>query len=220
MTTIREPLEIAGESPMGAGAIDLPCCEPGCDRAPSERCGYVDAKGHSCPTCWCAVHGEVIGGLRYCRRHAGIMSALGSKANNPRALPDIGNRGPSLVHWVYRDLNAAIVRLLEKTATGEEHLLRDSEVVVARDANGARRWEMSWKLASPTAVRIRISLFVEEDDDAVVHVRVGDEVVASGMPPWIQARRQGVKLTDDADIAQRRDFYGFLENFLADSLNG
>ena len=121
---------------------------------------------------------------------------------------------------MYRDLNSAIVRLLEKTATGEEHLLRDSEVVVARDANGARRWEMSWKLASPTAVRIRISLFVEENDDAVVHVRVGDEVVASGMPPWIQARRQGVQLTDDADIAQRRDFYAFLENFLAESLNG
>ncbi|MDQ2961095.1 MAG: hypothetical protein M3R48_08630 [Candidatus Dormibacteraeota bacterium] len=219
MTAISEPLAIAAEQSMGPGAIDLPCCVPGCGKAPSERCGYVDAKGRSCLTCWCAVHGEAIGGLRYCRRHAGIMSALGSKANNPRALPDIGNRGPSLVHWVYRDLNSAIVRLLEKFAGPEEHLLRDSEVVVARDADGGRRWEMSWKLASPAKVRIRITLFVAEENDSVINVRVGDEVVASGIPPWIQARRQGVQLTDDVDIAQRRDFYGFLENFLAESLS-
>lgn len=220
MSAVGDPVAPAATHPLAPGAIDLPCSEPDCDSMPTEQCGYVDSKGQACSTRWCAGHGGVIGGLRYCRRHAGTMSALGSKANNPRALPDVGNRGPSLVYWIYRDLNPAITRLLERSAGADEHLLRDSEVVVARDDAGARRWEMSWKMASPAGVRIRITLVVEDGDDSVVHVRLGGEVVASGTPPWIDARRRGVHLSEEDDTAQRREFYGFLENFLSEALSG
>ena len=204
--------------PASAVGADIPCAEPSCRAVPTEQCGYVDSHGRACSSYWCHDHGAEIGGLRYCRRHAGVMSALGSKANNPRALPDIGNRGPSLVRWLYRDLDAAITRLLETVATPDEHILRDSEVGVARDEAGSRRWEMGWKVASPRGIRLRIALVVEESDDAVVHVRFADEVVASGVPPWIDARRRGVALSEDDDAAQRRQFYAFLENFLAGAL--
>jgi hypothetical protein len=194
------------------------CSEPGCEENPVERCNYVDSHGTPCRTQWCAEHSAVIGGLRNCRRHAGTIAALGSKANNPRALPDVGNRGASLVRWVYRDLDAGLNALLESQCRANEHLLRDTEVAVGRSEDGGRRWEMSWKLASPEGIRVRISLMVEEADDSVVLVRLGDEVVASGTPPWIEARRNGHQLSDDEDREQRRAFYAFLENYLKDAV--
>lgn len=208
---------MAAAQPSAVG-VDVPCAEPSCGTTPTEQCGYVDSHANVCTSYWCHAHGAEIGGLRYCRRHAGVMNALGSKANNPRALPDIGNRGPSLVRWLYRDLDKALSRLLETVAAPDEHILRDSEVAVVRDSDGARRWEMGWKVASPGGIRLRIALVVEEADDALVHVRVQDDVVASGMPPWIEARRRGVRLTDEQDAEQRREFYTFLENFLAQAL--
>lgn len=158
-----------------------------------------------------------VSGLCYCRRHAGTIRALGSKANNPRALPDVGNRGASLVRWVYRDLDEAIAALLERVATPEEHLLRDSEVQVA-SAGSARKWEMSWKLAAAAGVRLRITLLVAEEDDSVVHVRLNEAVVAKGTPPWIEVRRRGVAITEAEDREQRRTFYDFLVTFLGDAV--
>ena len=194
------------------------CSEPGCEAAPLEACAYVDSHGRSCGTSWCSAHGTTVGGRRYCRRHAGTMGALGSKANNPRALPDVGHRGASLVRWMYRDLDPTFAALLEGVSRPTDHLLRDNEVAVTRGPDGSRRWEMGWKLASPAGIRTRISLMVEEDDDAVVHVRLGDEVVASGTPPWIEARRRGEHLSDQADAEQRREFYAFIGEFLAEAL--
>ena len=147
------------------------------------------------------------------------MVALGSKANNPRALPDVGHRGASLVRWVYRDLDPALTALLERESSNNEHLLRDTEVAVGRADDGSRCWQMSWKLASPSGIRLRITIMVEEKDDSVVLVRLGDEVLASGVPPWIEARRAGTRLTEDEDHDQRRDFYAFLEQYLTDAIH-
>jgi hypothetical protein len=147
------------------------------------------------------------------------MAALGSKANNPRALPDVGHRGASLVRWVYRDLDPALTALLESESRGNEHLLRDTEVTVGHAEDGSRCWEMSWKLASPSGIRIRIKLTVEEKDDSLLLVRLGDEVLASGVPPWIEARRLGRHLTEDEDREQRASFYGFLEEYLTNAIH-
>ena len=212
---LRDQAPLGATAPATAGAH---CDEPGCTARPIDVCGYVDSRGNACRTNWCQDHGAVVGGLRYCRRHAGTMIALGSKANNPRALPDVGNRGASLVRWVYRDLDPLLAALLESQSRESEHLLRDTEVAMGRSESGGRRWEMSWKLASPTGIRLRISLMVEEGDDSVVLVRLGDEVLASGTPPWIEARRNGQHLTEEEDREQRRSFYGFLENFLRDAV--
>ena len=194
------------------------CGEPGCEADPVDACAYVDNRGNACRTHWCAEHGPQVGGLRYCRRHAGTMVALGSKANNPRALPDVGHRGASLVRWVYRDLDPALTALLDSESHPDEHMLRDTEVAVSRGDDGGRCWEMSWKLASPAGIRLRITLMVEEKDDSVVLVRLGDEVLASGIPPWIEARRMGRQLTEDEDREQRRTFYAFLEDYLTEAI--
>jgi hypothetical protein len=209
-------------APVPSAGVPLPvvtrCGEPGCDIEPVDPCEYVDSRGSACRTHWCAEHGTEVGGHRYCRRHAGTMVALGSKANNPRALPDVGHRGASLVRWVYRDLDSALARLLETVSRTNEHVLRDTEVAVGRAVDGSRYWEMTWKLASPTGIRMRISLRVEEKDDSVVLVRLGDEVLASGTPPWIEARRLGKKVSEEEDREQRRNFYTFLEEYLTEAI--
>ncbi len=201
-----------------AAPLLTPCGEPGCEAEPVAACGYVDSRGIACRTHWCAEHGPEVAGQRYCRRHAGTMVALGSKANNPRALPDVGHRGASLVRWVYRDLDPALTTLLEAESRSNEHLLRDTEVAVGRAEDGRRCWEMSWKLASPSGIRLRITLMVEEQDDAVVLVRLGNEVLASGVPPWIEARRLGKQVSEDEDREQRRNFYAFLEEYLTEAI--
>jgi hypothetical protein len=122
------------------------------------------------------------------------------------------------VRWLYRDLDPTLARLLESLSTERDHLLRDHEVAVSRDEAGARQWSMSWKLASPSGVRLRISLSVEEDDDSIVLVRLDDRVVATGTPPWIEARRRGETLSKPADAEQRREFYAFIVNFLAQAV--
>jgi hypothetical protein len=214
-----------GKSPSVDPPADAPstpavtrCGELGCRAQSLEVCAYVDSRGRACGTRWCAEHGASIGGSRYCRRHAGTIGALGSKANNPRALPDVGHRGASLVRWLYRDLDPTLTKLLESLTTDRDHLLRDNEVTVSRDEAGTRQWGMSWKLASPSGVRLRISLSVEEADDSIVLVRLDDSVVATGTPPWIEARRRGQTLSKQADIEQRREFYAFIVNYLAQAL--
>jgi hypothetical protein len=194
------------------------CGEPGCEAEPVDACGYVDSRGTPCRTHWCVEHGLEVGGHRYCRRHAGTMAALGSKANNPRALPDVGHRGASLVRWVYRDLDPALTALLGSESRDNEHLLRDTEVAVGRAKDGTRSWQMSWKLASPSGIRLRITLTVEEKDDALLLVRLGDQVLASGVPPWIEARRLGRHLTEEEDREQRSGFYAFLEEYLTTAI--
>lgn len=221
MTAVSEPVDSI-EDPVPAHPAPLPsvtrCGEPGCEGQPLEACDYVDSRGTPCRTHWCAEHGAAVAGLRYCRRHAGTMAALGSKANNPRALPDVSNRAASLVRWVYRDLDKSLTALLESLSRDTDHVLRDTEVAVVRGADGARHWEMSWKLASATGIRLRITLLVEEQDDSVLLVRVGDEVVASGTPPWIEARQRGQVLGEEEDQAQRLEFYSFLDNYLTSSV--
>ena len=219
MSAFLETSDSLAQGPDDGEPLDLARCgEPGCDGEPVTACEYVDSRGRACGTLWCPKHGRDVAGLRYCRRHAGTIGALGSKANNPRALPDVGYRGASLVRWMYRDLDPRFTSLLESLSTNVDHLLRDSEVAVVRNPGGARAWEMSWKLASPSGIRVRISLMVEESDDSIVHVRLGDDLVASGMPPWIEARRRGEQLSDEQDAEQRRQFYAFIGDFLGEAL--
>jgi hypothetical protein len=219
LTDVAGRIQVARPPERGPLPVVARCGEPGCEAEPVDACGYVDSRGAPCRTHWCVEHGSEVGGHRYCRRHAGTMAALGSKANNPRALPDVGHRGASLVRWVYRDLDPALAALLESESRANEHLLRDTEVTVGRAEDGDRCWEMSWKLASPSGIRIRIKLTVEEKDDSLLLVRLGDEVLASGVPPWIEARRLGRHLTEDEDREQRAGFYSFLEEYLTTAIH-
>lgn len=157
----------------------------------------------------------MVGGIVYCRRHAGTITALGERADSG-GLPDLNNRGPSLVSWIAADLSTSVEALLSGYARGNERVKADSEVTVIFDQNRRRGWERCWKLVESTGVNLKIGVRVaEEGDDALVDARVNSSVVARGVPPWITRRRQGQTVTPQVDIEQRDLFRRFLMGHIA-----
>jgi len=62
---------------------------------------------------------------------------------------------------------------------------------------------------------LKLTIHVSEEDDAMVRISVGSEMVAQGIPPWIARRRMGEEVDVAIDLAQRRLFYQFLEERIA-----
>ena len=136
----------------------------------------------------------VIDGRVYCRRHAGVVSALpGGYLANAAPLPDLENRAPSLVSWVAREVDADIRHLLLSVPDPGEvtELLTDPVYLVFTGADRRRAWERAWKLVDQTGDTLRVSLLVEEWADAEVAVRVDMAIVERLMPPWIAQRLHG-----------------------------
>lgn len=153
----------------------------------------------------------------YCRRHGGTVTALGSAVESG-ALPELENRGPSLVNWVARELTDSVAATLARLATPSETVQVDLGVTVMYDQNRRRRWERCWKLLEHTGVNLKVSVEVAEDgDDALVDARVGSAVVARGVPPWIARRRAGQNVDAGVDAEQRELFRNFLlEHIIAE----
>lgn len=157
----------------------------------------------------------MVGGVVYCRRHASTISALGEGAD-PASLPELDNRGPSLVDWMADAISDSIVAMLESSARESETVRTEEEVTLIFDAYRRRRWERSWKLIENTGVSLKVSLQVAADsDDALVDARVGTFVVARGVPPWVTRRRAGVEVTSQVDAEQRELFRKFFLDHIA-----
>ena len=90
---------------------DLPCRARGCANHNGVLCHYIDRRGRRCDTAWCPNHWATVGGIVYCRRHAGTIAAIGY-FDHPAGMPDVDNRAPSLVNWVARDLDAFVAATL------------------------------------------------------------------------------------------------------------
>jgi hypothetical protein len=179
------------------------CSAPSCTSPTAVRCAYVDRRQRQCDSAWCSQHQELVFGALYCRRHAGIINALGPDyATFP--LPDLDNRAPSLANWIGRDLDRPICELIAAQFPG--HRMQVSSVV---NGGGPRErvWGRSWKLISATGVDLAIGINVPEADDSVVWVMYGGHVLVELTPPWIEARRAGVLLGPQADYHARCDFY-------------
>ena len=114
------------EQPVSTG---ITCSAPGCSNDTAVPCGYRDRRGRLCRATFCPDHGVTIGGVFYCRRHAGTVQAIGELAADPNGLPDLEDRTPSLVNWISRELDHHIRGLLEGAA-------REGETVVV-DESGA-----------------------------------------------------------------------------------
>jgi len=197
------------------GAATLLCNFAGCGSHTASPCSYRDRRGRECGTAFCPDHATLVDGKRYCRRHGSTVLALGQQASDPLALPDVGNRAPSLVNWVAHDLDPPVTELLTKLARPEERVLSDQEVALVHDAIRNTRWERSWRLIDHTGVIVKITVVVGEEDDAVVRVRVGSEDVVRAVPPWIERRRLGLETSPEVDATQRRIFYRFIEENIA-----
>jgi len=161
----------------------------GCKNQTAQLCAYRDRRERSCSAAICPAHSISLGGVVYCRRHAGTVQAIGELARDQSAHPDIDDRAPSLVDWIARDIDKDIRTLLARTARPGESLLADDAARLAHDFHRNARWERSWRLIEHTGPILNVTLHVAEDDDELVHVRVGTETVADGVPPWIARRR-------------------------------
>ena len=143
----------------------------------------------------------------YCRRHAGLVSALPRGAGST-PLPDLENRAPSLVSWVARELDADIRGLLLKQIDLERggQLIADPVYLVFIGPERLRAWERSWKLATHTGASFRVALQVAEEADAEVAVKIGANVLDRVVPPWIVQRQRGGTITPAADNERRAVF--------------
>jgi hypothetical protein len=160
----------------------------------------------------------VIEGVPYCRRHASTVRAIGPLASDPNGRPDVNDRTPSLVNWISRELDGHIRAQLEATAREGESVLVDDAVHLSRDSNRNLRWEKSWRLVENTGLVLKISINVSEENDALVRINVGSEMVADGIPPWIARRRVGEDVDVAIDVAQRQLFYQYLEESIASAV--
>lgn len=208
----RRPTEFA--SPIGT----LPCSEHGCGNETAITCAYRDRRGRACSMAFCPDHWSMVGGVVYCRRHAGTIIALGARTETA-GLPELENRGPSLVSWVADEIGPEVEGLLLAAAHDGETVKAETEVSIIFDHNRRRRWERAWKLIEPTGISIKVSLTVNEDeDDALIDVRVGSNIVARGVPPWIARRRAGLGVGGQVDAEQRELFHRFFINHIAEAI--
>jgi hypothetical protein len=194
------------------------CTMRGCPNTTAQLCAYRDRRDRTCSATICPAHGIALAGITYCRRHAGTVQAIGELATEPGGRPDINDRAPSLVDWIGRDLDKDIRTLLARTARPGESVVADDAARLAHDFRRNARWERSWRLVEHTGPVLNITLHVAENNDSLVHVRVGTETVADGVPPWIARRREGQDVEAAIDISQRRLFYRYLEETISDAV--
>jgi hypothetical protein len=206
----------------GPGAVDaehalgtLPCAMSGCERDTGLPCAYVDRRGRDCGTAWCPEHRMLHQGEVFCRRHWNTVSGLEEAAE--AALPDRDNRAPSLVAWVGRRMAPSIEAILMSRAQRAVPLslvqIPVHLVFVGRERG--RVWERTWAAADHTGYRYDVTLQVEEAHATELVVRVGRNVVARVVPPWIEARQSGEDVSHETDMARRQDFYESLRHQIA-----
>jgi hypothetical protein len=189
-------------------AGDQPCTQPGCGNGTGLACEYVDRRGHCCGTAWCPEHRLVIDGRVYCRRHAGVVSALPvGYVGHTAPIPDLETRAPSLVSWVAREVDADIRQLLlAEFGEGGVQLVTDPVYLVFVGSDRRRAWERAWKLVDRSGQSLRVALLVEEGADAEVAIRVNTAILERLAPPWIVQRLHGALPPPEVDAQRRKDF--------------
>ncbi len=189
-------------------AGDERCTQPGCGSSTGLACTYMDRRGRGCRTAWCPDHRLVIDGRVYCRRHAGVVSALpAGYAGLTAPMPDLETRAPSLVSWVAREVDADVrALLLAKPWDGRAQVVTDPVYLVFIGTDRRRAWERAWKLVDQSGRSLRVSLLVEEGADAEVAVKVGAAIVERLAPPWIVQRLHGALPPPEVDAERRNNF--------------
>ncbi len=199
-----QPDEVLEAIPTG----NAQCLAIGCPNHNATQCRYMDRRGRRCETHWCPDHVRMVASQPYCPRHAGIMTAL-TLSPKKGHLPDLDNRAPSLANWVGNDMDAGIRKILREVLN--EH---DAETIIVEPVgyvftvhDKAHRWERAWKLANHTGVTLKISIDVDEANDSMVRVRVGQQSVTKVVPPWVEHNRKRERIDPATDANERREFY-------------
>jgi hypothetical protein len=203
---------------VAVGPTGIPCSARGCVDANAQPCGYRERHGKNCGAARCAAHGVVLDGVTYCRRHASTIQAIDTPSGHANDVADVDDRAPSLVNWIANDLDKDVRKLLAEAAQPGEDVLTDGFVQLTRDKVRRARWERSWRIVDHTGLVLKVVIYTDEGDDSLVHVRVGDRLVAEGVPPWITGRQDG-ESTPALEISRRQQFYGSLEESIGAALN-
>jgi hypothetical protein len=159
-----------------------------------------------------------VSSTRYCRRHANTLQALDTTSGHAVTVPDVTDRAASLVNWIARDLDASIRTSLTQAARAGETVVADDYVQLIRNQTREARWERGWRLVDHTGLVLKVTLFVDESDDSVVYIRLGEIIIGSGTPPWIANRSTGSVSDTSIDVAQRRTFYQSIETAISAAL--
>ena len=177
------------------------CRASECTERGQAVCAYVDRRMRRCGTTWCSKHVDRIGTGTYCRRHAGIVRALGDQL--PAGLPEVTNRAASLAAYLGDELDERVVSILGRAAArnSEASLVNHPVRLVNTPGGRDRRWQRSWNLVDSTGIVSRVAIEVDENNDAVVMTSVGSSRIGRGTPPWI-GRREG----DETDPERRAAF--------------
>lgn len=193
----------AHASATGPEASPLVCGESGCERPARIRCDYTDRDGGECPTRRCATHIVACGRHGYCRRHAGVVTALPEGTPLVGTLPPVDNRAISLLHWTGDTLGPLMGRILAHSRPDHTLMLVDP-VHRADEGDGLHHWRRSWSAAGAGGAPAAVELDVTEEEDTVLRVLVDGCLIGHGTPPWIDHRWSG---DDHGDTELRRDFY-------------
>ena len=177
------------------------CRASECTERGQAVCAYVDRRMRRCSTTWCRKHVDRVGPSTYCRRHAGIVRALGAQL--PAGLPEVTNRAASLAAYLGDELDERVVSILGRAAArnSEASLVNHPVRLVNTPGGRERRWQRSWNLVDSTGIVSRVAIEVDENNDAVVMTSVGSSRIGRGTPPWI-GRREG----DETDPERRAAF--------------
>lgn len=197
----------------------LRCQARGCSSTDAVGCTYRDRRGRGCSVVFCADHSVVVDDGYYCRRHGGTMRALGSRGKAKAGLPDVDNRGPSLVQHVANTLEPHIASALAAVARPHEQVIAEQEVTKAFDPDRSSRWERAWRLVEGTGVVIKVAVFVAESRPDVVAVRVGSHIVFEEVPPWIASRQNPEQASEEQEETARREFYRQLQVTIAQGVD-
>lgn len=165
------------------------CSTPGCARGGATACAYVDRRSRRCRTAWCAEHRRHVEGHDYCRRHAGVVAALGCQLS--AGLPEVDNRAASLASYLGAALDRRVTGVLGRTAGPGVALVNHPVRLVSTPGARRRRWQRTWNLVDATGIVSRVAIEVDESDDTVVLTSVGSSRIGRGTPPWIEHRGGG-----------------------------
>ena len=188
----------------------LGCAAAGCGSRDGRQCSYVDRHGRRCPTVWCPEHGLEAEGAPACRRHVGVLTCLSDGLGGAVASPpDLDNRVPSLAVFVGAALEERVLAVLgEARRRNPEFVIGGEALVGPVSGGGVRRWARVWTLLAHTGKVCSVTVEVDEARPEVVSVRVGGEIVAEGVPPWMARLANGTGPADQVtDQAEREAFY-------------
>jgi hypothetical protein len=182
------------------------CSQPDCPSQLGVPCSYVDRKGRACGTSWCPEHHLAVDDRVYCRRHSGVVRAIGANTLELFEYPDLDNRAASLCEWVAKDLDPLLRALLMELRAGHDSEQVSSlpmRLVIQRQP-AARAWVRAWTLSDHTGVIRKIGIQVDETNDVEVIGSVDGNEVVRKIPPWISERIPG--FDDVTDDDRRADF--------------